>query len=86
MSYEDTVRVAELKIRATRFARVRDEVKATPGQLLHINEFLHPRVDEIADTLPAVLGRWLLKPGALRSMPRLRSRRASSPTSMTTNS
>ncbi|MFL9920447.1 indolepyruvate oxidoreductase subunit beta family protein [Paraburkholderia fungorum] len=68
MSYEDTVRVAELKIRATRFARVRDEVKATPGQLLHINEFLHPRVDEIADTLPAVLGRWLLKRGLLRSM------------------
>ncbi|MFM0201938.1 indolepyruvate oxidoreductase subunit beta family protein [Paraburkholderia fungorum] len=68
MSYEDTVRVAELKIRATRFARVRDEVKATPGQLLHINEFLHPRVDEIADTLPAALGRWLLKRGPLRSM------------------
>ncbi|RKF47114.1 indolepyruvate oxidoreductase subunit beta family protein [Paraburkholderia fungorum] len=68
MSYEDTVRVAELKIRATRFTRVRDEVKATPEQLLHINEFLHPRVEEIADTLPAALGRWLLKPGALRSM------------------
>ncbi|MFM0606722.1 indolepyruvate oxidoreductase subunit beta family protein [Paraburkholderia sediminicola] len=68
MSYEDTVRVAELKIRATRFARVRDEVKAAPGQLLHINEFLHPRLEEIADTLPAALGRWLLKPGALRSM------------------
>ncbi|MFL9868963.1 indolepyruvate oxidoreductase subunit beta family protein [Paraburkholderia fungorum] len=68
MSYEDTVRVAELKIRATRFTRVRDEVKATPEQLLHINEFLHPRIEEIADTLPAALGRWLLKPGALRSM------------------
>ena len=67
MSYEDTVRVAELKIRASRFARVRDEVKATPDQLLHINEFLHPRVEEIADTLPAALGRWLLKPGVLRS-------------------
>ncbi|MDE1009008.1 MAG: indolepyruvate oxidoreductase subunit beta family protein [Paraburkholderia fungorum] len=68
MSYEDTVRVAELKIRATRFARVRDEVKVAPEQLLHINEFLHPRIEEIADTLPATLGRWLLKPGPLRSM------------------
>ncbi|MFM0733996.1 indolepyruvate oxidoreductase subunit beta family protein [Paraburkholderia sediminicola] len=68
MSYEDTVRVAELKIRASRFARVRDEVKATSEQLLHINEFLHPRLEEIADTLPAALGRWLLKPGVLRSM------------------
>jgi indolepyruvate ferredoxin oxidoreductase, beta subunit len=65
MSYEDTVRVAELKIRATRFARVRDEVKAQPEQVVHINEFLHPRVDEIADTLPAALGRWLLRPGIL---------------------
>jgi indolepyruvate ferredoxin oxidoreductase beta subunit len=68
MSYEDTVRVAELKIRATRFSRVRDEVKATSNQLLHINEFLHPRLDEIADTLPTALGRWLLKPGPLRWM------------------
>lgn len=68
MSYEDTVRVAELKIRATRFARVRDEVKATSDQLMHINEFLHPRVEEIADTLPAALGGWLLKPGIVRTL------------------
>jgi len=68
MSYEDTVRVAELKIRATRFTRVRDEVKAQPEQVVHINEFLHPRVDEIADTLPAALGRWLLRPGMLHNL------------------
>lgn len=47
---------------------MRDEVKAEPDQLLHINEFLHPRVDEIADTLPAWLGRWLMKPGWMRSL------------------
>lgn len=68
MSYEDTVRVAELKIRATRFARVRDEVKASREHILHINEFLHPRVEEMADTLPAALGGWLLKPGVVRSL------------------
>ncbi|TDN61637.1 indolepyruvate oxidoreductase subunit beta family protein [Paraburkholderia sp. BL10I2N1] len=66
MSYEDTVRVADLKIRSGRFARVADEVKVESGQLLHINEYLHPRVDEIADTLPAQLGRWLMKPGWAR--------------------
>lgn len=60
MSYEDTIRVADLKTRATRFARVRSEVRADDGQLLDIHEFLHPRVEEIADTLPAGLGRWLL--------------------------
>src|SRR5262249_7205458 len=31
------------------------------GQLLEISEYLHPRVQEIADTLPASLGRWLLR-------------------------
>ena len=60
MAYEDTIRVAELKIRASRFARVREEVRLSDGQLLQIAEFMHPRVQEIADTLPASLGRWLL--------------------------
>jgi indolepyruvate ferredoxin oxidoreductase beta subunit len=61
MSYEDTVRVAELKIRPNRFTRVREEVRLGDGQLLDIAEFLHPRVQEIADTLPERLGRWLLR-------------------------
>jgi indolepyruvate ferredoxin oxidoreductase beta subunit len=60
MAYEDTVRVAELKIRPSRFARVRQEVQAADGQIIEIAEFLHPRVQEIADTLPEGLGRWLL--------------------------
>jgi len=59
MSYEDTVRVAELKTRATRFDRVRDEVRVSDGQLLAINEYMHPRLQEICETLPAGLGRWL---------------------------
>ena len=59
MSFEDTIRVAELKTRATRFDRVRDEVHVGSGQLLAINEFMHPRLQEICDTLPAGLGRWL---------------------------
>lgn len=63
MSYEDAVRVADLKIRRTRFDRVRDEVRLEPAQLLHINEFLHPGVQEIADILPAAFGRFLLKAG-----------------------
>ena len=60
MSYEDTVRVADLKTRRSRFERVRNEVKQSAEQQLDINEFLHPRMEEIADTLPAALGRWLL--------------------------
>src|SRR6185369_16451953 len=34
MSYEDTIRVAELKTRATRFERVRGEVRVNDDQLL----------------------------------------------------
>jgi indolepyruvate ferredoxin oxidoreductase, beta subunit len=60
MAYEDTIRVADLKIRASRFARVREEAQVEHGQILEIAEFFHPRTQEIADTLPAPLGRWLL--------------------------
>jgi indolepyruvate ferredoxin oxidoreductase beta subunit len=60
MSYEDTIRVADLKTRRTRFARVEGEVKLASSQRLDIHEFMHPRVEEIADTLPAPVGRWLL--------------------------
>jgi indolepyruvate ferredoxin oxidoreductase beta subunit len=68
MSYEDTVRVADLKIRRSRFDRVRGEVKKSSEQLLDINEFLHPRLEEIADTLPAPVGRWLLKTNWARKL------------------
>ena len=61
MSYEDTIRVADLKIRSTRFARVREEAGIADGQILEIAEFFHPRTQEIADTLPAGLGRWLMR-------------------------
>lgn len=60
MSYEDTVRVADLKTRRSRFERVGQEVNLTSSQLVDIHEFMHPRLEEIADTLPAGLGRWLL--------------------------
>ncbi|WP_431273708.1 indolepyruvate oxidoreductase subunit beta family protein [Variovorax ureilyticus] len=60
MSYEDTVRVAALKTRATRFDRVRGEARVQQGQVLAINEFMHPRLQEICETLPAGFGRWLM--------------------------
>ena len=60
MSYEDTVRVADLKTRRSRFERVVGEVSLSEAQHLGINEFFHPRVEELADTLPAGLGLWLL--------------------------
>jgi indolepyruvate ferredoxin oxidoreductase beta subunit len=68
MSYEDTIRVADLKTRATRFERVRAEVRAEPDQVLAIHDYLHPRLEEIADTLPQRLGRWLLASNAPRRL------------------
>ena len=66
MSYEDTIRVADLKTRRSRFGRVAGEVKLAGTQQLEISEFMHPRVEEIADSLPAGFGRWLLRTGWAR--------------------
>lgn len=63
MSYEDAIRVADLKTRHSRFERVRKESRLSAKQLLRINEFLCPRVEEIADIMPARLGAWVLKTG-----------------------
>jgi indolepyruvate ferredoxin oxidoreductase beta subunit len=68
MAYEDTIRVAELKIRPSRFARVRDEVRVSGDQILEIAEFMHPRTQEIADMLPAPLGRFVLDTGWVRGL------------------
>jgi indolepyruvate ferredoxin oxidoreductase beta subunit len=59
MSYEDTIRVADLKTRSRRFERFRGEVRAAPGQIVYVTEFMHPRFQELCETLPAGLGRWL---------------------------
>jgi indolepyruvate ferredoxin oxidoreductase beta subunit len=57
MSYEDAIRVADLKIRAQRFARIRGEA---PGQLVKIHDYVYPRAAEIADILPVRWGQWVL--------------------------
>jgi indolepyruvate ferredoxin oxidoreductase beta subunit len=68
MAYEDTIRVAELKIRASRFERVRKEVQVRDGQILDIVEYMHPRTQEIAETLPAGLGRFILNTPSVRGI------------------
>jgi indolepyruvate ferredoxin oxidoreductase beta subunit len=59
MAYEDTIRVAELKIRPSRLTRVEGEMAAKSGEVLKVAEFLHPRLQEIAESVPAPLGRFL---------------------------
>jgi indolepyruvate ferredoxin oxidoreductase beta subunit len=59
MSFEDTIRVADLKTRASRSGEVRSEIRASPGQLIDVIEYMKPRVAEIAGTLPAAIGQRL---------------------------
>jgi indolepyruvate ferredoxin oxidoreductase beta subunit len=47
---------------------VRQEARAGPEQLVRVHEFLHPRVGEFADILPAGIGRRLLGTGWARRL------------------
>jgi indolepyruvate ferredoxin oxidoreductase beta subunit len=54
MTYEDAIRVADLKTRASRFTRIRAEAK-TPGAVVEVTDYLKPDLDEIYGILPYVL-------------------------------
>ncbi|HEY8268264.1 MAG TPA: indolepyruvate oxidoreductase subunit beta family protein [Xanthobacteraceae bacterium] len=60
MSFEDTIRVAQLKLRDGRIERLRGEAKARDGDLIEVTEFLKPGPEEIFSILPPALGRPLL--------------------------
>ncbi|SFI03596.1 indolepyruvate oxidoreductase subunit beta family protein [Bradyrhizobium sp. cf659] len=59
MTYDDVIRVADLKTRAGRRARIESELEMSEGQLLQTTEFMHPRMEEVMGVLPAGFGRWL---------------------------
>jgi indolepyruvate ferredoxin oxidoreductase, beta subunit len=57
MTYEDIIRVADLKTRASRFARVRRETGAREGEPVVVIDYLKPGIEELAALLPESLGR-----------------------------
>jgi indolepyruvate ferredoxin oxidoreductase beta subunit len=61
MAFDDIVRVAELKCRASRFSRVRAEVRAADSELLRIHDHFKPGVAEFAGLLPAPLAGALMR-------------------------
>ncbi|MBX3569673.1 MAG: indolepyruvate oxidoreductase subunit beta family protein [Rhizobiaceae bacterium] len=65
MVYDDIIRVADLKTRSSRAARVRREVALGEAQTLVTTEYFHPRMAEIVGLLPARLG------AAVEARPRL---------------
>jgi indolepyruvate ferredoxin oxidoreductase, beta subunit len=56
MTYDDVLRVAELKTRSSRYQRIRQEMGVKDGKLLQLTEFFHPRAEEIVGLLPAKFG------------------------------
>lgn len=68
MSFEDVMRVAQVKTRRGRAERIRREVRAGVKDLVEVREFVKPRVEEICGTLPAGLGRRLLASARARGV------------------
>ena len=60
MSYEDAVRVADLKTRAGRFARIRGAVREAGAEVV-VTDYLKPDLDEIWGVLPDRLVRRLAR-------------------------
>lgn len=72
MAYDDIIKVADLKTRAPRLARIRDEMGAGEDQLLQLTEFFHPRAEEVASLMPAAMGaRWEASPKRMALLGRL---------------
>jgi indolepyruvate ferredoxin oxidoreductase beta subunit len=73
MAFDDVVRVADLKCRASRFARVRREVAAGSADIVRITDYLKPGLPEAAGLLPprlaARLAAWERRRQARRKIP-----------------
>jgi indolepyruvate ferredoxin oxidoreductase beta subunit len=60
MAYDDVIRVADLKTRAGRRARIESELQLAQDQVLQAIEFMHPRIEEVMGMMPAGFARWLV--------------------------
>lgn len=60
MSYEDIIRVAQLKVRPERMARIRAEIGAAPSEPVKVVEFLKPGLREACALLPGPIARPVL--------------------------
>ena len=60
MSYEDVIRVAEVKIDPARLARIAAEIGVKPGEPFTVTEFLKPGIEEMCSILPPRLARRIL--------------------------
>jgi len=71
MAYDDIIRVADLKTRRSRFARIHDEMGAKDSNLVELTEFFHPRAEEVASMMPAKMGaKWEASPSRMALLDR----------------
>ncbi|NEK24898.1 indolepyruvate oxidoreductase subunit beta family protein [Sulfitobacter sp. JBTF-M27] len=71
MAYDDIIRVADLKTRRSRFARIHDEMGAKDSNLVELTEFFHPRAEEVASMMPARMGaKWEASPARMALLDR----------------
>ncbi|MDP3252462.1 MAG: indolepyruvate oxidoreductase subunit beta family protein [Hydrogenophaga sp.] len=61
MCFEDVIRVADLKTRRSRYARVASEAQARDGDIVRVTEHFKPGIDEVAAVLPRSMGEGLMK-------------------------
>ena len=59
MRYDDLIRVAQCKARASRLARIRSQSGARDADIVRVHDLFRPGARELADILPVPLGAWL---------------------------
>jgi indolepyruvate ferredoxin oxidoreductase, beta subunit len=60
MSFEDVIRVAQVKSDPARLARIRGELGASDDDMVRVIEYFKPGIDELCSILPPVLARPIL--------------------------
>lgn len=61
MAFDDVIKVADIKTRSDRVEKYRQEVRAAEGQIVHMVEFMHPRLEEIIGTMPVGMAKRVQK-------------------------
>jgi len=55
MSYEDGIRVAELKIKSLRFSKIKEDMQIKDNQIFDVIDYLKPAAYEICELLPNII-------------------------------
>lgn len=71
LCYDDIIRVADRKTRASRFERIKGEMGLKDGKLMQLTEYFHPQAAEISGMMPAKMGaRWQNDPKRMARLTR----------------